>query len=283
MSELARAAKVNFSAAHRELEGMLGAGLVVTERRGAELLYRRAPKHPQAGLLRQLTRPENQERPKQKGRQESENDVRGWLSRLGAPLHGAGSSSPLPPVEDVVTEALVLAHTDATVTRVLPLVLWRQRDTMNLQRLVEQATRRNESQALGYFLEMAGRLGKAPSLVKAATLLVDGRRRRPRMFFAGPHGRHAVAAARERKSPVARRWGYLMNADEESFRSLFDKFAAARLCTRRPKSRGFFEPSTRRSDTPRFGHHRRQRGHADVTGRSARLRTSTPSPPSPMI
>ena len=225
VSELARAAKVNFSAAHRELGGMLSVGLVATERRGAELLYRQARDHPQAELLRQLTRTGHKEAAHQMRRQESENEVRGWLSSLGAPLDPAGSKAPLPSVEDVVTEALVLAHTDATVARVLPLVLWHQRDSMNLERLVEQARKRNEGQALGYFLELAGRLGKDPSLVKAATLLVDRRRRRPRMFFSGPHGHHAVAAARARRSPLARRWGYLMNADEDSYRSLFDKFA----------------------------------------------------------
>lgn len=226
VSELARAAKVNFSAAHRELEAMLRAGLVKTERRGAELLCRQASEHPQAELLRQLTKSESNQAPRAARRQDSEDEVRGWLSRLGAPLHVAPSKGLMPAVEEVLTEALVLAHTDATVARVLPLVLWRQRDAMKLERLVEHATKRNEAQALGYFLEMAGRLGNDRSLVKAATLLVDRRRRRSRMFFAGPHGRHALAAARKRRSPLATRWGYFMNADEDSFRSLFDKFRA---------------------------------------------------------
>jgi|CXWL01.1.fsa_nt_gi DNA-binding transcriptional ArsR family regulator len=227
VSELARAAKVNFSAAHRELEGMFRAGLVATERRGAELLYRQAPDHPQAQLLRELAQASRVSAARPKGQLDSENEVRGWLSRLGAPLPASDSTGPLPPVEKVVADALVLAHSDATVARVLPLLLWRQRDSMCLERLVEQATKQNEGQALGYFLEMAGRLGKDPSLVNAAKLLVDRRRRRPRMFFSGPHGRHAIAAARARKSPVARRWGYLMNADEASYQSLFDKFATA--------------------------------------------------------
>ncbi len=225
VSELARAAKVNFSAAHRELEAMLGAELVATERRGAKLLYGQAPEHPHAELLRQLAKSENNKASHRARRQASDDEVRGWLSQLGAPLYSAPSKGAMPPVEDVVTEALVLAHTDATVARVLPLVLWRQRKAMNLERLVEHATKRNQGQALGYFLEMAGRLGKDRSLVRASTLLVDRRRRRPRMFFSGPHGRHAVAAARARSSALARRWGYLMNADQGSFRSLFDKFA----------------------------------------------------------
>ena len=224
VSELARAAKVNFSAAHRELEGMFRAGLVTTERRGAELLYERAEKHPEAPLLRRLAQARSEKTVVPKGRVVFDNEVRGWLSSLGAPLSATGVTPP-PSLEVVLADALVLAHTDATVTRVLPLVLWRQRSAMNLERLFEQARKRNEGQALGYFLEMAGRLGNAPSLVTAAKLLVDRRRRRPRMFFSGPHGPRAVAAARARKSPVARRWGYLVNAEEDSYRSLFDKFA----------------------------------------------------------
>jgi hypothetical protein len=227
VSELARAAKVNFSAAHRELQGLLDAGLVTTERRGAELLFRQAPECPHAEVLRQLARTGTEGDPQAPRGEDSENEVRGWLSRLGAPFYGAPSETPLPPVEDVLTDALVLAHNDATVARVLPFVLWRQRHSMNVERFVEQATKRNERQALGCFLELAGRLGKDPSLVKAAALLVDRRRRRPRMFFSGRQGRHAVAAARARKFPLARRWGYLMNADEDSFRALFDKFVSA--------------------------------------------------------
>lgn len=94
------------------------------------------------------------------------------------------------------------------------------------ERLAEAATKLNERSTLGYFLELAGSLGKDRRLVEASKALVDRRRRRPRMFLSGPHGRRELAAAQERTPQVARRWGYLMSAGVDSFKSVFDKFAS---------------------------------------------------------
>jgi hypothetical protein len=132
---------------------------------------------------------------------------------------------PVPPVEHVFGEALSLSHRDPTVARVFPLVLWRQRDRLDFDRLFDEARRRDEQQALGYFLELAGQLGGEPRLVKAARTLRDRRRKRARMFFAGPHGPRALAATRRNTPQEALRWGYLMNMGVDSFRSTFDKFA----------------------------------------------------------
>ena len=223
VSSLARAAKVNFSAAHRELEAMRVAGLVVSERHGAELRYRAATDHPQEDLLGRLARArqtESSAAPKL-----AEDDVRGWLQQLGAPVQTSPAKSRAPALEEALSQALVLSHADPTVARVLPLVLWRQRADLDLKGLAEAATKLNERQTLGYFLELAGSLGKDRRLVEASRSLVDRRRRRPRMFFSGPHGRHALAAAQKRTPRVARRWGYLMTTGVDSFKSLFDKFA----------------------------------------------------------
>jgi hypothetical protein len=108
---------------------------------------------------------------------------------------------------------------------VLPLVLWRQRDHLDFDRLRQEASRRNEGQALGYFLELAGRLGNEPRLVEVSKALRDRRRKRAREFFAGPRGPRAVAASRRNTPREALRWGYLMNMGLDSFRSTFDKFA----------------------------------------------------------
>lgn len=204
------------------------AGLVVSERHGAELRYRAATDHPQADLLGQLARGGDETRrtassvtPKL-----AEDDVRGWLQQLGAPLQTSPARGKAPGLEETLSLALVLSHADPTVARVLPLVLWRQRADLDLESLAETATKLNERQTLGYFLELAGSLGRDRRLVAASRSLMDRRRRRPRMFFSGPHGRHALAAAQKRTPRVAKRWGYLMNTGVDSFKSLFDKFAA---------------------------------------------------------
>ncbi|MGH9893703.1 MAG: hypothetical protein ACREA0_17300, partial [bacterium] len=86
-------------------------------------------------------------------------------------------------------------------------------------------TRYDEKQALGYFLELAGRLGGDTQLRKTAQSLSDKRRSRSRMFFAGHHGPHEVALTRRNTPRVAKKWGYLMNMPVESFRSTFEKFS----------------------------------------------------------
>ena len=111
------------------------------------------------------------------------------------------------------------------MARVVPFLLWRLRAQMDLDRLALEATRRDERQALGYFLELAGTLGGDERLLRAARTLSDKRRTKTRLFFATPHRRHALAAARRNTPPEARRWGYLMNMGVASFKSTFDKFA----------------------------------------------------------
>lgn len=223
VSELSRLAKVRFSAAHRELDAMRAAGLARAERKGTALVYRAATDHHNAELLRHLAAASGDAETKQ--RVEHDEQVRTWFASVGAPLGSAETKEPVPPVEQVVGEALSLSHRDPTVARVFPLVLWRQRDQLDFDRLFQEATRRDERQALGYFLELAGELGGEAGLVKAARTLHDRRRKRARMFFAGPHGPRALAATRRNTPKEALRWGYLMNMGTDSFRSTFDKFA----------------------------------------------------------
>jgi hypothetical protein len=186
-------------------------------------VYRAETKHPQAALLRQLAKASSAIETKDQANRDD--DVRGWLAAAGAPL---GSSQPMatgPPLEEVLANALELSHRDATVARVLPLVLWRQRNRLNLQRLVQNASRRDERAALGYFLEVAGMLGGDAHLVQAARHLRDKRRTKARPFFVGQQGPYAVAVVRRNTPKEALRWGYLMNMGLDSVRAMFEKFA----------------------------------------------------------
>lgn len=221
ISDLARRAKVTFSAAHRELEAMRAAGLARAERSGTEVVYQAQSDHPQATLLRQLANaPAGAQT---QDRASHDNDVRGWLAAAGAPLGWPQPNGPMPPLEETLAVALALSHRDATVARVLPLVLWRQRERLDLDRLVQQASRRDERPALGYFLELAGQIGGDLRLVRAARALRDRRRTGTRPFFTGPQGRHAVALARRNTPKEALRWGYVMNMGLDSFRAMFEK------------------------------------------------------------
>jgi hypothetical protein len=226
VSDLSRTARVSFAAAHRELEDMRTAGLAHCERMANRVVYRANMGHPQARLVRELVKGMAEELAQSKDERVADR-VRSRLRALGAPLGAAPLADSQPP-EQVLAASLSLAHEDATVARVLPLVLWLNRDRMDYEDLVDQATRRNERQALGYFLELAGCLGKDARLVTAAKPLRDRRRTRPRLFFSKAHGRLALEATRRNTPPMARRWGYLMNMGLDSFAAMFAKHAANR-------------------------------------------------------
>jgi hypothetical protein len=225
VSDLARRAGVSFATAHKELESMRAEGLATSERAGRTLLYRTNRKHPQSALLRRLLNEgaaTGRTVPPARAEQ-----VRGWLAAVGAPLLVAEAVPDRPPgLEEVVAQGLALSHDDATVARVLPVVLWTQRDRLDASRLVREATRVDERQTLGFFLELTGRLARNDRFAALSSSLRDRRRTRVRPFFARPHGRMALASARRSTPRVARRWGYLMNMGMDSFASAFAKHAA---------------------------------------------------------
>jgi DNA-binding transcriptional ArsR family regulator len=219
VSQLARRARLSFAAAHRELEAMRAAGLTSCERAGNRVEYRCSDNHPSARALRDLLRTASRDRTRTTPN--GDQTVRGWLREAGAPLAAQTPGSPPPAIEEALATALELAHRDATVARVLPLVLWLQRQNLDHAALGRAATRRNERETLGLFLELAGRLGGDVSLVRAARRLRDRRRSRPRPFFTRATGRMAAASARRHTPALARRWGYSMNLGLDSFASVF--------------------------------------------------------------
>lgn len=222
VSALARAAGVSFAAAHRELEAMRAAGLTVAERHGVATVYRANLAHPQAGVLTALLTAAPPALP-----DSDEQRLRGALAALGAPLGGPASRSRRRPAEEVLAEGLVLAHHSPTVARVLPVAFWRQREKLDYESLERAATLRDERQALGFYLELTGQLGGDGRLVLRARGLRDRRRTALRPFFSGGRGPFALAAARQKSPALARRWGFLMNMELESFAAAFRKHAVA--------------------------------------------------------
>ena len=220
VSALARASGVSFGAAHRELEAMKAAGLTVAERDGIATVYRANLPHPQADVLTALLKAT----PRARGDSE-EQRLRGRLAALGAPLAGPAPSNRRLPAEEVLADGLVLAHHSPTVARVLPVAFWRQRDKLDYERLKRVATQRDERQALGFYLELTGRLGGDWGLARRASGLRDRRRTALRPFFSGGRRSFARAAAQEKSPALARRRAFLMNMGLDSFRTVFEKFA----------------------------------------------------------
>jgi DNA-binding transcriptional ArsR family regulator len=218
VSALARAAGVSFATAHRELDAMKAAGLALAKREGVATVYRANVAHRQAEVLRSLLAgsPDTRTTPQ-------DQRMRGQLTALGAPLGGPAPKGRQLAAEDVLADGLVLAHQSPTVARVLPVAFWRQRDTLDYERLEQAATERDERHALGFYLELTGTLGRDPRLVRRAGRLRDHRRTALQPFFSVGRGAFGMQLAREKSPSVARRWGFLMNMELDSFASAFRK------------------------------------------------------------
>jgi hypothetical protein len=138
---------------------------------------------------------------------------------LGAPLRGVEPLE-VEPSERVSTllQGARLARRDPVVARCLPLCFWGLRDALDVKMLTGLASGAEDKHTLGFFLELTAALGGDRRLLGLAESFRDGRMRSVRDFFLVE--RRGVA----RDFELAARWGFQMNMDLDSFRTLFDKF-----------------------------------------------------------
>lgn len=153
----------------------------------------------------------------------SDDQLKGWLAHYGAPLYGPETdTNTVPPPETVLADALTLTHNNASVARALPLAFWKSRDQLNLARLLKESVRRGQARTLGFFLDLTSQLSGAPSFKTAALKLQVKQISRPIQFF-------KPTTARERKlaelvtPEIAKKWGFRMNMDMDSFATMFTK------------------------------------------------------------
>jgi hypothetical protein len=157
--------------------------------------------------------------------------VRSWLRDLGAPLtRAAVANERVPDLEQVVVEGLRLAHTDASVARALPVMLWANRDRLRLADLLRRARRAKEGATLGFFLDLTSELAGSRPFAAAHAELRQDRPPSDTFFFEGAEKSLVGKELADLNTPaVARRWRFLMNMPLDSFETLFRKsFRAAR-------------------------------------------------------
>lgn len=205
---------------------MVSGGLAVTDDAEGVKRYRANTSHPLGPALRQLL--EESRRPARSNTARPEPDAtRRKLAFLGAPLLSEKDPpGPDESLEEVLLDACRAAHMDATVARVLPFVLARLADRLDVEALRRAARASDLKQTVGFMLELAGALGDRQDLEQQATRFLDRRRSRPRPFFPG-ESRFARVLAEERSPALARRWGWRMNMGLDSFAAVFDKFPDA--------------------------------------------------------
>lgn len=130
-------------------------------------------------------------------------------------------------VENVVVRALEAGRRDPALARMLPVLLWRARGTLDMRKLLARARKRGLAPALGYFLELTARLGSWRGFDAAVRQLrVHARPGAPEYYFHQTARNPFEAMAAEERTPVeARRWGLLTGTPTDSFESHFRKTA----------------------------------------------------------
>ncbi|MBN1770309.1 MAG: hypothetical protein JXB32_03530 [Deltaproteobacteria bacterium] len=154
--------------------------------------------------------------------------TRAELRSLGAPVLAEPVTVVERPVEEVLVRGVALAHRDPAVARALPVCIHKVRRRVDPARLQAFARDLRERHGVGFFLELTAGLSGDDELRGWAKPLFDLRRTLTRDFFsASGESKLARRLAEERAPDVARRWGFRMNMDLESFRSLFERFVDA--------------------------------------------------------
>ncbi len=215
VAELADLAGVAFAGVHAELRAMQRTQLVVSRHEGGKEVYSANFDHPGAETLmalvasdRPVSRPSSEDEP-----------LKRKLVALGAPLRGVEPMEVAPSERmSTLLQGALLARRDPVVARSLPLCFWSLRDALDVKAFEELTSRAEDKHTLGFFLELTGELGGDRRLLGLAERLRDRRMTALRDFF------HAGRRDVSRDFALATRWGFKMNMDLDSFRSLFDKF-----------------------------------------------------------
>jgi hypothetical protein len=218
VGELAERAGVAFAGAHAELKAMQRAHLAVSRQEGRKEIYSANLNHPDAKTLRALVTADAHPTTPQT---DEDQTLKQQLVGLGAPLRGVEALGVEPAAQlTTLVRGASLARRDAVVARTLPLCFWRLRDTVDVKALAALTSRAEDKHALGFFLELTGELGGDRRLVGLAESLRDRRMTSLRDFFPLSTVRRDAA----RDFALATKWGFRINMDLESFRSLFEKF-----------------------------------------------------------
>lgn len=217
VAELAELADASFASTHAELKAMQRLQLVRSDRVRTKEVFSANAHHPAVELLCKLAETDVPSRPVSARSDDAE--LKQKLVALGAPLRGV-QPSPVAPTDvlHVLVEGTKLARRDAVVARCMPVCFWLNRDHLDSRALQALSAAPEDKHAVALFLELAGELGGDRRLAGWADSLRDQRLTQSRPFF------YSTSSSSARDFALASKWGFRMNVDLDSFRSLFDKF-----------------------------------------------------------
>lgn len=217
MRELAIRCGLSHQAVRKEVEHLERLGLVTVRASGPAHLVSANWDHPANPHLLALLDLEG-EAPLHEA---DDGRVREALAAFGAPLLEV-SPEPHWSLEETVVRAIKVARRDATVLRVIPVVLAKNRRVLDFKPLFDLACRHKVKAELGMLLELVSELLGDPSLAIYSDRLHD-RRRTAWRYFPEARSRFEAELAARNAPEVARRWHFHSNMSVDSFRSLLSK------------------------------------------------------------
>lgn len=220
---LAKKYQLSYSSAYTELKRLERASLAKSSVIGNSLVYQANKDNPLAKAVEELVRASSDSA--------SANydyvpplRVMANLLALDAPLRSEISPTSDMTPEDAVAQGLRLTHNDPTLARAFPVLLWRNRNRLNMELITQKATALDEKRTLGFFLELTGMLANDRHLGSLAQKLKDRRFKQVRNFFEFSHGKYSEQLAEQRTPRVAREWCFRLDMDMDNFRRFFSKF-----------------------------------------------------------
>lgn len=232
VTELATMVGLPYATLHAELEGLRKNGLLQERVEGRKRYVRAVlSKELKSALapllgLRESGKSERAMHGLQSSHELSANEVKASLQEYGAPLvlEDATHSNKLP-AEEVFARGTLLSKQDASVARVLPVVLAKNWQTLDKDLLLLFARRFKVKREVGFFLELTSKLSENRKMKREAERYRDSRVKQPSDFFSADRTSQASRELAERNTPsLARQWHFRMNMSLETFESTFRRF-----------------------------------------------------------
>jgi hypothetical protein len=219
---LAKQNQLSYSSAHAELKRLERASFARSRAVGNSLVFEANRPQRAEHAIEELVRASAETESLEGGQLPLQ--VMADLASLGAPVRAESAPASHVVPEETVAQGLRLTHRDPALARVYPVLLARNRDRLDLERLKQRASALKEQRTLGFFLELTGELARDKRLRAFAQTLRDRRVRKVRDFFEGPHGKYSQDLANRRTPQLAKDWHFRMDMDMENFRSMYSKF-----------------------------------------------------------
>ena len=130
-------------------------------------------------------------------------------------------------LEELLVKLVVLAKRNSSLLRVLPLLVQRLGDRLDVNELGYWSKRHHVDRELGFVLDLTARLSENRKFSLMAKRLMDKRWSKPTFFLKSEEGaRGFQAKLSEQNTPdLAKKWYLKLNMGLDSFESMYGKFA----------------------------------------------------------